>query len=522
MHRLQCHSWFGSVRGCRGGGGAPRAASGRIAEVTQGPFVRFECHYFALETVSNDIIIVLSCYGLTLGSADLSRAPTLKNPMKCISRNSLSLSEGVRYLLFCSRVGSHLCIAVLRPKFETEISIQDRHPASEFGFLYTKDSLPQLIHRTVLFIDLMKFYDKLLPPTIAKKKRESERKMPIRKRTAPIDMRMSRSRLSVGTDARDWLAAQRVNGSVPPPVPPVPSKIETGAPPPTEAKDTPPVPAPEKTEEPAEAENTPVSSVPAPEQPPVQEFVSPPPPAPEQPPIVEAAAPEVIPSDESARPSFKEPPPELDDLPPRPPAFKEPDLGDVSPPPPRPTFAEPIESKDEVDIKSPASATFVSPSDTPTSPASPAVRVRTPLSATSPSARKFASRSPSPPGSAAEDQPIGGAGSRVSLSRNTSAEAGRVRGPRGSRPPRTGGGGSVSNMVANLNRTSMVGNPPASPGARATSPPGSAKGRPASSLIEERRRSLNRMSGGAGAGGARTGSLSRRTMESDAEDNIVG
>lgn len=339
-------------------------------------------------------------------------------------------------------------------------------------------------------------------------------------------MRMSRSRLSVGTDAREWLAAQRANGTVPPPVPPVPSKIETGAPPVTEVQtqlsagtvQSPPTVSPvqEKPEEAAEL--PPVSSIPAPEQPPVPEFVPPPPPVPQQPPIVVAAAPEPV------RPSFKEPPPELDDLPPRPPAFREPDLGDVSPPPPRPTFAEPKESIDDVDLKSPSSATFVSPSETPrsSSPKSPAVRVRTPLSAASPTARKFTSRSPSPPPSATEDRPIAGAGNRASLSRHPLGEASRVRGPRGSRPPRTGGGSSVSNMVANLNRNSLAGSP-TSPSARPTSPPGSAtsggfKGRPASTLIEDRRRSLNRVGG---TNGSRPGSLSRRTMESDAEDNII-
>jgi hypothetical protein len=61
----------------------------------------------------------------------------------------------------------------------------------------------------VLFIDLLKNYDDILPPTIAKKKRESERRVPVRKRTAPVDMRMSRSRISVGSPNREILAAQQ-------------------------------------------------------------------------------------------------------------------------------------------------------------------------------------------------------------------------------------------------------------------------------------------------------------------------
>ncbi|TFY52335.1 hypothetical protein EVG20_g10594, partial [Dentipellis fragilis] len=99
---------------------------------------------------------------------------------------------------------------IVRPKLETEMTIQDRHPA-------------------MLFIDLVKYYSQILPPTIVKKKRESERKVPLRKRTAPIDMRISRSKLSQGTDARDWLLAQRAAGHIPPPVPPVPANLSTSA-----------------------------------------------------------------------------------------------------------------------------------------------------------------------------------------------------------------------------------------------------------------------------------------------------
>ncbi|THH06841.1 hypothetical protein EW146_g9491 [Bondarzewia mesenterica] len=110
---------------------------------------------------------------------------------------------------------------IIHPKFKTEISIQDRHPAGE---CVTLSSLSQnTVHRAIcvaFFVDLVKCYEEIIPPTIVKKKRESERKVPIRKRTAPIDLLMSRSRLSVGTDAREWLANQRANGSVLPPVPP--------------------------------------------------------------------------------------------------------------------------------------------------------------------------------------------------------------------------------------------------------------------------------------------------------------
>ncbi|THH01772.1 hypothetical protein EW145_g6857, partial [Phellinidium pouzarii] len=79
---------------------------------------------------------------------------------------------------------------ILRPKVENELSIQDRHP-------------------TLLFIDLLKHFSEIIPPTIARKKRDSDRKIPLRKRTAPVDMRMSRSRLSVANiDTREILEEQ--------------------------------------------------------------------------------------------------------------------------------------------------------------------------------------------------------------------------------------------------------------------------------------------------------------------------
>src|SRR6266853_1532390 len=92
-------------------------------------------------------------------------------------------------------------LAIPRPRFETSVLYQDRHPA-------------------MFFIDLVNHDADILPPTIAKKKVDTERKVPLRKRTAPIDMRMSRTRLSAGNEARDWLAGQRAQGNVAPPVPP--------------------------------------------------------------------------------------------------------------------------------------------------------------------------------------------------------------------------------------------------------------------------------------------------------------
>ena len=60
----------------------------------------------------------------------------------------------------------------------------------------------------VLFVDLIQHYDRILPPTIVKKKRESERKVPQRKRTAMVDMRMRRSNIGEVTDLKEAIIHQ--------------------------------------------------------------------------------------------------------------------------------------------------------------------------------------------------------------------------------------------------------------------------------------------------------------------------
>ena len=57
-------------------------------------------------------------------------------------------------------------------------------------------------------MDLLQHYDRLLPPTVAKKKRESERKIPQRKRTAMIDMRVRRSNIGEVTDLKEAVIQQ--------------------------------------------------------------------------------------------------------------------------------------------------------------------------------------------------------------------------------------------------------------------------------------------------------------------------
>ncbi|KAJ7077876.1 hypothetical protein B0H15DRAFT_557408 [Mycena belliarum] len=356
--------------------------------------------------------------------------------------------------VFITKLALSVGRTIIRPKFESELSIQDRHP-------------------TLLFIDLVKNYTAIIPPTIARKKRESERKIPLRKRTAPVDMRLSRSRISVGADTQQLLAAQKVaqNPSLhrssksidtAPPVPPVPPMPPT-LPTVKEAALPPPPPPP-----------IPAAVVPPPPPPPIVAAATPPPFVPPPPPPALPAATST--ADLVARPSFKEPPPEDDDTPARH-AFKDPPPEAADPAtPPRPKFADPPPEEPE----SPPVTTVIPP--TPQKNGS-----RTGSRVASPT-----SRSASP---AADDQTS--AGARNSLSRSSSGQP--VRGPRAARGPRPPSGSSVSALVSNLNRKNSIGSPPSSPSYKRLS---GSPGRPSSVL-------------------GRAQAFSSRTQESDAEDYVV-
>lgn len=337
----------------------------------------------------------------------------------------------------------------------------------------------------VLFIDLLKNYDDILPLTIARKKRESERRMPIRKRTAPVDMRMSRGRISVGAPSREILAAQqaaqRVAAQVPNATIPerVPELAAVHASPISESKsfDTEPETSDAAIEEPEQFDR-------------IQQSV---------------IAPVVEDDSTPQRPEFKEPPPEFDE-------------------PPRPTFKEPPPEVDDVPSPSIQPTSFVSPpaspppvmdeklpSVTPATPHNPIKALRRNSAMRSGSASP--ARSPSPltssaaPAIPAEDQVL--SVGRTGLSRHSSGQAAVVRGPRISRGPRpAAGGGNVSSMVANLNRSSMSKSPPPSPSYKRLS---GGTTRPVSML-------------GAADGKSkisRSSAFSRRTMASDAEDEVV-
>ncbi|CAA7267405.1 unnamed protein product [Cyclocybe aegerita] len=367
---------------------------------------------------------------------------------------------------------------VLRPKVESEISIQDRHPTS-------------------LFIDLLKHYDALLPPTIARKKRESERKVPIRKRTAPIDMRLSRSRISVGADAAQLLVAQQraqnpslghrstkstSSPEIPPPPPPAavapPAQAAPAAPP---ALVPPPPPILEKSATPP---------------PPSAATVVPPPPPP---PVVSPQ------NGAPPRPQFKEPAPEFDDLPPRP-SFKEPPLevDDLSP---RPNFADLPAEEPEIPSPPPATVALVTPPPPPTTTVIPPTPQKkgngSGRGASTPS--RIASRSPSPP--SVDPDVVLGTG-RSSITRTGSAQSSITRGPRIVRGPRGTSSGNVSSLVQNINRNSVS----------ATSPTSSTPVSPKSNRFSGSASPVRRPSSIVGRSAA---AFSRRTMASDAEDDVV-
>ncbi|KAJ1306794.1 hypothetical protein OPQ81_007780 [Rhizoctonia solani] len=95
--------------------------------------------------------------------------------------------------VYIAKLGLSLGRIFMRPKVENELSIQDRHPK-------------------LLVVDLIERYDEILPPTVAKKKREVERKAPMRKRTKPFDQRISRRSAHL-QDPRKLLEVQHANQS---------------------------------------------------------------------------------------------------------------------------------------------------------------------------------------------------------------------------------------------------------------------------------------------------------------------
>ncbi len=319
-------------------------------------------------------------------------------------------------------------------------------------------------------------------------------------------MRLSRSKITLGADAAQLLAAQQIaqnpslankavksfNLPSPPPVGAAPQQQKILASPPAANSGGSPIPPP-----PPFVSNRMKTSPPPP--PPVTQPIPPPPPlptsispAPPPPPLLKDNGP-------SIRPNFKDPLPELDDLPPMP-TFKEPPP-EVDDFPPRPVFADPPREDDTPTV-----------STSPRIPPPPSTNVipPTPQKQTSrmgkESPRKIASRSPSPPtNSGTEDVVLGSGRSTISRAGSAQSSTTALRGPRLARGPGRPLSGNVQSLVQNLNRSN--GPVPTSPKPNRFSGSGSGASSPVrrpSSIV-----------------GRNATTFSRRTMASDAEDDLV-
>ncbi|KAI0367057.1 hypothetical protein BV20DRAFT_1093145 [Pilatotrama ljubarskyi] len=414
---------------------------------------------------------------------------------------STSESESEPNEVYITKLALSMGRTILRPRQENEFSIQDRHP-------------------TLLFIDLLSKYDAILPPALTKKKRESERKVPVRRRTRPVDMRMSRSRISAGADLKELHAQQLAQRGIrvaksPPPVPPVtapesalPQVPESPLPmteepqgldgheghevapmhltaEPEDLPAIPPPPKPEPGEIVLEDKRSSPAPAPAPSANVDYSAIPPPPPIPAKSPA---------PPTQPAHPVFKEPPPETfedeADLPPRP-QFKEPPPEPESPPRPARFVEPPVEDESPAPTPPPTAVPpSIRRSVTPrgvVTPPSGGSRSPSPVKATSPS-------SPSSPRS----------GAATPTGTSAPESAARLRGPRLTRGPRP---------VSALNRQSLV--RPSSPG----SPPPGSNGFPTNGGANLKRAGSRTMSKRTSI--SRVSELSRRTMASDAEDEVL-
>lgn len=84
---------------------------------------------------------------------------------------------------------------MLRPQYETELTIQDRTPG-------------------LFLADMIEHYEDVFPPLLEKKKQQAERVMPYRKRTVLVDQRISRSDLARDFDPQELLAQQAKRASL--------------------------------------------------------------------------------------------------------------------------------------------------------------------------------------------------------------------------------------------------------------------------------------------------------------------
>ncbi|WRT69442.1 uncharacterized protein IL334_006428 [Kwoniella shivajii] len=254
---------------------------------------------------------------------------------------------------------------ILRPQHENDLTIGDRTPS-------------------LFLADLINQYTALFPTLVEKKKKESDRVMPIRKRTALVDQRISRSSLSGETDPQHLLELQHAMQHPQRAISPIPVKQENA--PPQIASTL--------------GFGPPLEDLKPKESPKPQEEVK------------------VVPPTPSPKPEENQ-----ED---KPPTFKEPEY-DSRPTTPTEGFVPPAQTTSYNPL------TSHTRSSTPTESFIPP-----PVS----QAQVTESRAPTPSGresTVTEDEVIAGGAGSGGLKRATSGETSRLRGPRGARGPRPAG-----------------------------------------------------------------------------------
>ncbi|KDQ13101.1 hypothetical protein BOTBODRAFT_112050 [Botryobasidium botryosum FD-172 SS1] len=364
--------------------------------------------------------------------------------------------------VYITKLALSLGRSILRPRLETKMTIQDRHP-------------------TRLFVDLVQHYSDILPPTIERKKRDSDRPIPTRKRTALVDQRVKRSSFSGALPGispqspHSLLQAQLEKQRGPSRVssPELAQRPQFAEMPWSPALVSPPVPAPAPAPAPA--------PVPVPPSPPAIEKPQSPP-VPESPPA-------------SSRPAFADAPNSPPSAPPR---F----AAERPSPPLAPTPRAPMPSISSLERNA-------SPAESPASSApSPRPRQLDDFSTHSPSAKTEESAPASPLSAVPREEYLSNAPS--GLHRSSSSEGSRVRGPRtAARGPRAPAGVSVSSIAARMNQAGDTNR-------------ASVSERPSSIIAANPADYAPKKKGGRMQAGRFSKNLNTRSMASGSEDETVG
>ncbi|WVQ96215.1 hypothetical protein IAU59_003319 [Kwoniella sp. CBS 9459] len=285
---------------------------------------------------------------------------------------------------------------ILRPQYETDLTIGDRTPS-------------------LFLADLINHYSALFPPLVEKKKRESDRVMPVRKRTALVDQRISRSSLSGEKDPQHLLELQHAMQH--------PAKGSSASSSPASATNAPQLPS--------------VGSALG-FGPPLQEFAS----SKKENPFV-APSTTARPADQP--PHFQEPKSDSRSSTPtegfRPPSFQE---TEPTPAPAAPARSSDTRSSTPTEGFRPPSSQSYRPGSA-AAPRATDTRSSTPTEVFVPPADAL--RGPTPPATKSHEQAainaddtVLTAGGPGGLKRAGSGEVSRLRGPRGARGPRPAGG----------------------------------------------------------------------------------